>query len=142
MPLPRALGRFNRRVTNPILGPVVARLPGFGQLVHRGRRSGREYRTPVLAFRRGDRVTFALTYGPSTDWARNVVAAGGARLDSRGTSLQLTAPRLYRDPSRRAVPAPVRVGLRLLRAIDFLELRVQSPPGIGGVPTPGEIARS
>ena len=47
MPLPRALGRFNVRVTNRILGPIVTRLPWFGWLEHVGRRSGRAYRTPI-----------------------------------------------------------------------------------------------
>ena len=72
---PRRIARLSRRVANPILAPIVVRLPGFGMLVHRGRRSGREYRTPVRSFRRGDRLVFALTYGTETDWVRNVLAA-------------------------------------------------------------------
>jgi deazaflavin-dependent oxidoreductase (nitroreductase family) len=124
VPLPRALGRFNRRVTNPVLWPLVGRLPGFGQVVHVGRRSGRVRRTPVLAFRTGDRVVFALTYGPGTEWARNVLVAGGCRFRSRRGELQLTAPRRFVDPSRRAVPFVVRPVLRILGARDFLELRV------------------
>ncbi len=124
VPLPRALGRFNRRVTNPVLAPIVTRLPGFGRVVHQGRHSGRTYRTPVLAFRRGERVIVALTYGPKTDWVRNVLAAGGCGLELRSGTLELGAPRLVHDPSRRAVPRPVRLALRLLDVADFLELRI------------------
>ena len=50
MALPRGLAAFNRRVTNHVTRPFAGRLPGFGIVVHRGRRSGREYRSPVNAF--------------------------------------------------------------------------------------------
>ena len=124
MPIPRWIARLNRRVTNPVLGPIVARLPGFGILVHRGRRSGREYRTPVLSFRRGDKRVFALTYGTETDWVRNVLAAGSCDLVMRGRTIHLVEPRLFHDPTHRAVPRFVRFGLAILRADDFLELRL------------------
>ena len=76
MPLPRAVARFNRHVTNRILGPFAYVLPLFGVVVHRGRRSRRLYRTPVNVFRRPGGVVIALTYGPESDWVRNVLAAG------------------------------------------------------------------
>lgn len=125
MPLPRALGRFNRHVTNRILGPVVARLPWFGILEHVGRRSGRPYRTPVMLFGSGGRRVIAMTYGPRTDWARNVEAAGGATVIQRGRAVVLTDPRIVHDPTRRLVPRPIRVALRVLGAADFLELTVR-----------------
>jgi len=129
MPLPRALGRFNARVTNPVLGPVLTALPGYGFVEHRGRRSGRRYRTPVLAFRDGDRLTFAATYGPDADWVRNLLAAGGGTFERRGRRWTLSEPRLYRDPRRRAVPWPVRLVLRLIAAADFVEVRAQPSRG-------------
>lgn len=124
MPLPRRLGRFNRHVTNPILWPIVRWLPGFGRIVHVGRRTGRVHRTPVLAFRHGDRVVIAMTYGPSTDWVRNVREAGSAKLETRPATLSLDRPRAYRDPSHAGFPRPVRLVLRAIRADDVLELRV------------------
>ena len=127
MPLPHSVARFNRRVTNRVLMPLVRHAPGFGIVIHTGRRSGREYRTPVLGFRDGDHITFALTYGPNTDWVRNILAAGGGRLVSRGQTLQLAEPRLVHDPSRRLVPAAVRLPLRLLTVSDFLVTTVASP---------------
>src|SRR5439155_5642221 len=77
MPLPRAVARFNRSVTNVLTRRFAATLPGFAVVEHRGRRSGRPYRTPVNAFRRGDGYLFALTYGPGSDWVRKVLASGG-----------------------------------------------------------------
>jgi deazaflavin-dependent oxidoreductase (nitroreductase family) len=120
VPLPRSLGRLNRRATNRVLGPIVAWLPGFGLLEHRGRRTGTRHATPVLGFRRGDRIVFAATYGPASDWVANVLAAGGATFLSRRRRIVLTDPRLVHDPSRRLVPRVVRPGLRLLRAADFV----------------------
>jgi hypothetical protein len=60
MPISRRVARFNRSFANHIVGPVLTRLPGFGMVVHRGRRSGRQYRTPVKVFRRGDDYVITL----------------------------------------------------------------------------------
>ena len=130
MPLPHSIARFNRRVTNRVLTPLVRRLPGFGMIVHAGRRSGREYRTPVLGFRSGERMTFALTYGPETDWVRNTLAADGCRFVSRGREMRLTEPRLVHDATRQMVPAIVRVPLRLLTVSDFLVMTVVPSQGL------------
>jgi deazaflavin-dependent oxidoreductase (nitroreductase family) len=122
MPLPKGLARFNLRVTNRVLGPLAERLPGFGVVLHRGRRSGRTYRTPVNVFRRGDRYVIALAYGADSQWVRNVLAAGAVDVEIRGRRVHLTAPQLVHDERRRLVPAPVRVPLRLAGVSDFLVL--------------------
>jgi deazaflavin-dependent oxidoreductase (nitroreductase family) len=127
MPLPRAVAQFNKHVTNRILGPVVQFVPGFGTIVHRGRTTGRVYRTPILAFRSADgrRLTFALTYGRETEWVRNVLAAGEAAFGSRRSGSQrLTDPHLVHDPARRAVPWLIRQVLRVMRVADFLEATI------------------
>jgi deazaflavin-dependent oxidoreductase (nitroreductase family) len=122
MPLPRSIARVNRRVTNRLLGGLAQRLPGFGVVVHKGRTSGRQYRTPVNVFRRGDRYIIALTYGPNADWVRNVLADGGCTLETRGRTLHLSRPWLFHDEARNAVPAPVRLILGIVNVCDFLEL--------------------
>jgi deazaflavin-dependent oxidoreductase (nitroreductase family) len=130
MPLPRALGRFNVRVTNRVLGPIVTRLPWYAWLEHVGRRTGRPYRTPIMVFRRGDRVVFAMTYGPDTDWARNVIAAGGAAIVGRdGRRVRFADPRIEHDPRRRLVPWIIRPVLFLLGAADFLLATVADRDG-------------
>ena len=130
MPLPRALGRFNRLVTNRILGPIVTRLPWFAWLEHVGRRSGRRYRTPVMLFGSGDRQVIAMTYGPNTDWAKNMLAAGGATAIARGgRQIDLVRPRIVHDRSRRLVPLPVRPVLVAIGAADFLECEVSPSAG-------------
>ena len=125
MPAPRWLARFNKRATNRVLGRLVPYLPSFAFVVHRGRKSGREYRTPVNAFRRGDSYTFALTYGPETEWVKNILAAGGCSLKLRGRTVRLTNPHLFHDVQRRAMPRPVRLILGLGHIDDFLSLDLE-----------------
>ena len=120
MPLPKRLARFNLKVTNRVLGPLAERLPGFGIVIHVGRRSGTVRRTPVNVFRRGDRYVIALTYGADSQWVRNVLAAGELDVEIRGRRVHLTAPELVHDETRRLVPAPVRVVLRAADVSDFL----------------------
>jgi deazaflavin-dependent oxidoreductase (nitroreductase family) len=125
MPLPRSVARANRRVTNRLLGGLATRLPWFGVVIHIGRKSRRQYRTPVNVFRRGDRYVIALTYGSDADWVRNVLADGGCTLETRGRALRLSRPRLFQDESRYAVPAPARLILGLINVSDFLELALE-----------------
>ncbi len=109
-------------------------LPGFGELEHVGRRSGRTYATPLLAFRHGDRLTFAITYGRSSDWVLNVIATGGGTFRGSRDTWVLSEPRLYRDPARRAVPWFVRPPLRMLGVADFLESRAVRADATGPKP--------
>ena len=122
MPIPRSVGRLNRVGLNRLSTPAAAHVPGFGVVVHRGRRSGREYRTPVNVFPTDGGYLVALTYGPGTDWVRNVVAAGGCDLVTRGRRLHLTAPRVVHDEQRTGIRPVERQVLRLLGVADFLVL--------------------
>lgn len=124
MPLSRRLAHFNRRVTNRITRHVAWWAPGFAIVTHVGRRSGRTYHTPVNVFRDGNRYTFALTYGRDADWVRNVLAAGGCEIRTRGRTVRLEQPELFTDETRARVPPPVRVVLGAIDAQDFLALEV------------------
>lgn len=122
MPLPRAVARFNRFALNRVVRRIAPRMPGLGLVVHVGRRSGREFRTPVNVFTADGRVTIALTYGPQADWVRNVLAAHGCTLITRGRALHLVDPRIVHDATRAAMPPVVRQLLGVLRVADFLVL--------------------
>jgi deazaflavin-dependent oxidoreductase (nitroreductase family) len=115
------VARFNRRVTNPLTRPIAARLPGFGVVVHRGRTTGRRYRTPVNVFRKADGYVVALTYGGG-DWVENVLSAGGCELVTRGQLVHVRHARLLHDAEHRVAPRVVRPFLRVLKVHDFLEL--------------------
>ncbi len=71
----------------------------------------------------------ALTYGVESDWVKNVMAAGGCELESRGRREQLDSPRIVHDQSRRDVPFAVRPILGLIGVSDFLALRTGISPG-------------
>jgi deazaflavin-dependent oxidoreductase (nitroreductase family) len=121
MALPKQLARFNRIATNRLARHVAGRLPGFAILTHTGRRTGREHRTPVNLYRRGDRFVIALVYGSNSQWVRNVTAAGVCDAETRGKRVHLVAPEIVRDPG--LVPAPVRPLYRAVRVGEFMVLR-------------------
>ena len=114
---------FTTRVVNPLTRLVAGRLPWFAIVHQRGRHTGRLHHTPMNVFRHGDAYVFALTYGADVDWVRNVVAADGCTITTRGRKVMLDGPELIHDPTRRLVPWPVRVILRLLRVSHFLCMR-------------------
>ncbi|MDF8265701.1 nitroreductase family deazaflavin-dependent oxidoreductase [Luteipulveratus flavus] len=123
MPLPPRLGRINRVGLNRITRHLAPHLPGLGVVVHRGRRSGREFRTPVNVFPVDDGFVLALTYGARTDWVRNVLAAGGCEIVHRGRTYPCSQPRVYCDPQRRHIrPLERWVLTHLLDVQEFLAL--------------------
>jgi deazaflavin-dependent oxidoreductase (nitroreductase family) len=91
---PGWLPAFNRVVTNPIQRLWAPHLPPFAVVVHTGRRSGRTFETPVLAFPDGDRIAIGLTYGSRAQWVRNVLAADEAELIRRDRRIRVRNPRI------------------------------------------------
>jgi deazaflavin-dependent oxidoreductase (nitroreductase family) len=125
--LARKIAHFNKRVTNRVTGPVAPYLPGFGVVHHTGRTSGKHYETPVNVFRRDDGFVIALTYGTQSDWVRNVQAAGGCELVTRGRRHRLTDPEIVHDETRQAASWFARPILKAIGAADFMRLRRESP---------------
>ena len=127
MPIPHRVARWNKAGLNRAVRHVAPWAPGLGLVVHRGRRSGREYRTPVNVFPADDGFVIALTYGAdNTDWVKNVVAAGGCELRTRGRVFRVDSPRVYHDETRRGIRLAERQMLKLLGVADFLSLRTAS----------------
>lgn len=129
MTAPRLLARFNRRVTNNVTRLFAADVPGFGIIVHTGRETHREYRTPVNVFRTPAGFAVALPYGPRTQWLQNVMASGVCTLETRGQRWRLVSPQIVHDEQRQMMPPLVRRILGLLGVSDFLTLAVDT----GGV---------
>jgi deazaflavin-dependent oxidoreductase (nitroreductase family) len=118
----RWVAGFNLAVTNRITGRFAGKIPGFGILTHIGRKSGKVYRTPVNVFNAPEGFLVALTYGRESEWVKNVMAAGGCHLETRGVQYQLSSPVIVHDPSQGRFPVPVRIMLRLIGADDFMQL--------------------
>jgi deazaflavin-dependent oxidoreductase (nitroreductase family) len=103
MPVPRAVARFQRRFTNPLLARFAGVLPGYGLLMHTGRRSGRVYRTPLNVFNAPGGFAVVIAYGHESDWLRNLYAAGGAELLKRGKRYTLSNARVVSGADARAL---------------------------------------
>ena len=90
MPLPRWLAEVNKRTFNKLelkkgKRPVVT---------HLGRKSGKEFHTPLDAHPIEGGFVFVLNYGSKSDWVKNILAAGSARLRAAGTEYELVNPRV------------------------------------------------
>jgi deazaflavin-dependent oxidoreductase (nitroreductase family) len=118
----RWLAKINIAFTNRITSLFAGWLPGFGILMHVGRKSGRVYRTPINVFRASNGFIIALTYSSQSEWVKNVLAAGGRELKTRGKEYQLSSPNVVHDRTRRRFPIPVRVVLRIVGADEYMEL--------------------
>jgi deazaflavin-dependent oxidoreductase (nitroreductase family) len=94
MQLPQWLARFNRYVTNPVQRLWAGWAPSMGILEHVGRKSGKQFRTPLSVFSTDDGVAILLTYGPNRDWLKNITAAGGGRMRRYGKTFALADPRV------------------------------------------------
>jgi deazaflavin-dependent oxidoreductase (nitroreductase family) len=118
----RWLAKINIVLTNRITSLFAGWLPGFGILTHLGRKSAKVYRIPVNVFRAPNGFIIALTYSSQSEWVKNVLAAGGCELQTRGKRYQLSAPNVVRDPTRKRFPFPVRLVLRIVGADEYMEL--------------------
>ncbi len=103
MPLPRSVARFNRKYWNKVARHFAGWLPGFGIVIHSGRRSGRIYETPVNVFRTEGGFVIALTYGRA-DWVQNVMAAGTAKVLTLRTVHEIGNPRIVSAPEHEHLP--------------------------------------
>jgi deazaflavin-dependent oxidoreductase (nitroreductase family) len=110
--MPPWLAKVNKRVVNPIQGLWAPWLPPWAVIVHRGRRSGTEYRTPVLAVESGSSVYVGLFYGAGAHWVRNLLAAGGGEVIRRGRRRRIANVRILDDPSAEPLPRAVRAAAR------------------------------
>jgi len=133
MKLSRRLARFNKRVTNRIQGLYAWLVPPWAVILHRGRRSGRRYRTPLFAFRRNRTLVIALLYGEESDWLRNLRAGGGQVI--RGGRTYTVRPPEVIDTSQAGslltrLSPPERRYCRLADKLATLEL-VERLPGFG-----------
>ncbi|OFV88169.1 MAG: hypothetical protein A3J75_08690 [Acidobacteria bacterium RBG_16_68_9] len=117
MHLPRFMRRVNRVFTNPLMGTFAWLVPPLAVVHHVGRKSGRSYRTPVVAFRGGAGFVIPMTYGRDVDWARNIVSAHGCEIVQMGRRFALRRPRVV--GFKTAAPHLPGIARPVLRAADF-----------------------
>ncbi|GAA2041857.1 nitroreductase family deazaflavin-dependent oxidoreductase [Agromyces tropicus] len=103
--------------TAPVARALAGRrwMPLWAVIRHTGRRSGTAYETPIAVVPTTDRgiVMIGLPWGARTNWARNVLATGGASLRWRGREVELEGPRIVEGAeASRLAQAPFRPVLR------------------------------
>jgi len=126
MPIPKAVARFNRYVTNPLARRIAGWAPMFAIVYHRGRRSGQRYSTPINIFTTDSGFVIALTYGPDVDWVKNITKTGEAEIRHRSRLIRVVGPELIpTDEGMAAMPRLVRSILRMINVTEFLRLTVK-----------------
>jgi deazaflavin-dependent oxidoreductase (nitroreductase family) len=130
--LSRRVARFNRAVNNPVQLQYAWLVPPWAVIVHRGRRTGRTYRTPVNAYKRGHTIAIVILYGVQSDWVRNVLA-GGARVVRGGRTYELLSPRIVDADQATGVPRAARTVGRVSGKLLVARLG-EALPGFGRGP--------
>jgi deazaflavin-dependent oxidoreductase (nitroreductase family) len=130
--LSRRVARVNRAVVNPVQRQYAWLLPPWVIIVHRGRRSGRLYRTPVLAAKKGNTLAVVMLYGDETDWARNLLAGDG-QVVRAGRTYDLVTPRVVEPDDADGVSAAARTFGRVSGKLLVAELDGPAP-GFGRGP--------
>lgn len=97
---------------NPALKPIARYLPGTATIEHRGRKSGKQFKTIVTTYRKGNVLTIALGHG-KTDWVKNVLAAGQADVRYARKVVHVTNPRILEaGADGEGLPALAKLQLR------------------------------
>jgi deazaflavin-dependent oxidoreductase (nitroreductase family) len=122
------LMRLFTRITDPLTRPLAGRrhFKLWAVVHHVGRRSGTAYATPVAIVTTPDGFIIPLPWGERTQWARNVIAAGGCHIKWGGADHVLVDPRVVdRAEADAFFGRFLRLGLRAFGMHAFLRLRAE-----------------
>lgn len=130
-PTARRIVRFAARFINPLSLLIAGRrwMPILGVFMHRGRTTGRLYRTPLGMRPLGDTFVMPLTFSEDAAWYRNARASGWAAVRYMGRENTLVDPQVIDYAA--AAPAFPRYELlqfRLVGINEYLRMR-QAPAG-------------
>ena len=103
----------------------------YAVITHIGRRSGKVYKTPVVAHPMPDGFITPLPYGADTDWCRNVLAKGGCTIRWHNVDYPVINPQVVDAQSViHFVPAFSQLVYRPFHIKQFLKvMRVVRPSG-------------
>jgi deazaflavin-dependent oxidoreductase (nitroreductase family) len=145
---PRMGSSFVNSVVNPAL--ISHRLSGSGNaeiatLEHIGRRTGHRRLTPVHPEPTLGGFRIVVPLGEHSQWARNVVAAGGCRMQLHDRVYELDEPKMVQPTSLDGLPAIVRRVEEYL-GFEYITLRtfssapgsLDAPEEVPALPVPDE----
>jgi deazaflavin-dependent oxidoreductase (nitroreductase family) len=116
------VSRLTKRLTLPLAGKRWN--PIFAVVEHRGRRTGRQYATPVAARRIAGGFAITLAFGAQVDWYRNLLAAGGGVIRWRAHAYRVAAPEPIAATAALAAFDPVqRLFLRIGGIDGYVQVR-------------------
>ncbi len=117
---------FLKRYFNPLTRGIAHSSFGpFALVRHVGRRSGKQYETPIIVQPVDDGFVFELTYGPDVDWYKNIQAAESFILRWHGKDYVIDKLEpLDTQVGMAAFPLPARLILRAIRRQHFLKMLV------------------
>jgi len=125
-PRTRRVVRFAARFVNPLVLFVAGRrwMPVVGILYHRGRRTGRQYATPIGMRPLGDGFVIPRTFSDNAAWYQNIKAAGEGRVTYLGRHYRVVEPEVVDyATAKRAFPRYERLQFRLIGINEYLSLR-------------------
>jgi len=142
-PITDAMRTFNKHISNPAMMKLAGRRYWFVTVIrHTGRRSGREYATPVWALPTSDGFLISLPYGEGVDWLKNVLAASRATIKAKGKTWAVVEPEVVdREIAQPLLPRVARLVLYQLAGIErYLTVRrlsesLSATVGDGGTQT-------
>jgi deazaflavin-dependent oxidoreductase (nitroreductase family) len=124
-PITEAMRRITMlfgRATRPLAGRRWFTL--WAVLVHRGRKSGLEYRTPIVARPTLDGFIIPLPFGAGTQWTKNLLAAGAGRLRWNGTEFEIRDPEIVDSAdAARSFSRVQQAGIRAFGMKEFVRVR-------------------
>ena len=123
---PRIGTTFVNTVVNPLLlrrGLSGGRVSEIGTLEHVGRKSGIRRLTLVHPEQMAGGFRVMVPLGPHSEWAHNVLAAGGCRLQLHERVYELDEPRIVGPAALDDLPRIVRAVMAAL-GFEYLELRI------------------
>ena len=94
MRVPRAVAKFNRRITNPLAVRFGRWAPLNGTLEHVGRKSGKTYQTPLNIFETADGFVVPIGYGLESHWVQNALAGGPLTVHKAGRTIPVVDARI------------------------------------------------
>lgn len=132
MALPPRARPYARRF-NRVARAFAERVPPFGVIHNVGRKTGTEYRTPVMAFGGHDDdaavVATPLAWGRDAGWCLNVRAAGAFTLTRRGREYRVDDLRLVGpDEAERLVGGGARLANTTVRPREWIVGRLRHAP--------------
>jgi deazaflavin-dependent oxidoreductase (nitroreductase family) len=129
-PVTDASRALNKRIGNPAMMRLAGRRYFFaGEILHKGRRSGREYAPPIWAVPTTEGIVISLPFGEGADWLKNVLAAGQATIETRGETWAVAEPEVIdRETAWPILSRRARLLFGLAGIERYLKLRRLSEP--------------